>query len=196
MIIQLPNRVLKIIEKFQSQNREIYIVGGAVRDILMNKPVYDWDFTTNATPEEILAFFPKSFYNNQFGTVSIPPSKKGERPEEITTFRTERGYQDARHPSEVRWGQTLKEDLKRRDFTINAMALKIIKIVPPAKAELIDYFNGQADLKKKLIRAVGDPNDRFREDALRMVRAVRIATELNFEIEGNTLEANRKNAPI
>lgn len=215
MKLKIPLSVKEIINKFEEAGFEIYIVGGAVRDILMGKPVYDWDFTTNATPPEILKLFPNAFYDNQFGTVGITPEIKEERPYEITTYRTEYGYSDSRRPDKVEWGKTLEEDLKRRDFTLNAMALEIKTVTTGKKhptgglisshaidaweeveAELIDYFHGQKDIKDKLIRAVGNPKERFSEDALRMMRAVRIAAELGFTIENETFEAIKMNVPL
>lgn len=178
--IQLPPFVKEVLNKFQKAGFEIYIVGGAVRDILMGKKVVDWDFTTNATPEEIIKLFPDGFYDNQFGTVGIA-HKSSPKPYEITTFRRDIGYTDRRRPDKVEWGKTLEEDLARRDFTINAIALKTSNIIDP--------FGGQEDLKKKIIRAVGDPVKRFSEDALRMIRAIRIAAELGFVIEDKTFEA-------
>src|SRR3989337_891259 len=124
MKLEIPTQVAKILDKFEKANYEIYIVGGAVRDILMGKSVYDWDFTTNATPDKMLKIFPDAFYDNVFGTIGISSDIEGERPYEITTFRTEHGYSDARRPDKVEWGKSLEEDLKRRDFTINSMALK------------------------------------------------------------------------
>lgn len=179
--ITVPNQVSEILERFEKTGFEIYIVGGVVRDILLNKPLYDWDFTTNATPEKILKLLPDGFYDNKFGTVGIK-NKEGGRPFEITTYRTEHGYSDSRHPDKVAWGRHLQEDLLRRDFTINAMA-----ITP--KMELVDLHGGQEDLKNKLIRCVGDANERFGEDALRMMRAVRIAAQLQFTIEPATMQA-------
>lgn len=201
MKVQLLEFVLEIISRFEKKGFEIYIVGGAVRDILMKRIVDDWDFTTNATPEKILEIFPKGFYDNKFGTVGIS-HKSSPNPYEITTFRREFGYSDKRHPDKVVWGKTLDEDLKRRDFTINAMALQVTD--PPAgraglkpqTLKIIDNFDGQKDLDKKLIRAVGDANQRFREDALRMMRAVRIAAELGFAVEEKTFEAIKKNATL
>lgn len=188
MKLQLPDYVLDILNKLEKAGFESYVVGGAVRDILMGKEVYDWDFTTNATPEEILKIFPDGYYDNKFGTVGIShPSSPN--PYEITTFRKEFGYSDTRRPDKVEWGKTLKEDIARRDFTINAMALT-------AKGELIDYYEGQKDLKRKIIRAVGNPDERFSEDALRIMRAIRIAAELGFTIEEKTLEAIKKNAAL
>lgn len=186
---QLPDSVKDILHKFDKAGFQIYIVGGAVRDYLMDRPTNDWDFTTNATPEEILKTIPGGLYNNQFGTVFTDNPDNPEKPHEITTFRTEEGYEDFRHPTKIAWGKTLEEDLSRRDFTINAVALD-------KDFKTIDPFKGQADIEDKLIRAVRDPNARFSEDALRMMRAVRIATELGFSIEEKTFEAIKKNAPL
>lgn len=194
MNLELPEFVRQILEKFEKAKFEIYIVGGSVRDLLLGKEIIDWDFTTNATPNQILEIFPKGFYDNKFGTVGISHPSSPE-PYEITTFRKEIGYTDRRHPDKVIWGKSLKEDLARRDFTINAIALEKVyffKGKPPF--ELIDPFNGQKDLKAKIIRAVGDPNKRFSEDALRMMRAIRLATELGFTIEQKTFQAIQENA--
>ena len=180
----MPNQVTEILDRFEKAGYEIYIVGGVVRDALLEKELYDWDFATSATPKEILQLFPNGFYDNKFGTVGI--ENPGERPFEITTFRTEHGYSDNRRPDVVEWGKTLEEDLKRRDFTINAMAMDV-------NMNLIDLYGGQGDLKNKLIRCVGDPNERFSEDALRMMRAVRIAAQLGFTIEQATLQAIQTN---
>ncbi|HAU64988.1 MAG: tRNA adenylyl-/cytidylyl-transferase [Candidatus Woesebacteria bacterium GW2011_GWA1_40_43] len=187
--IKLPKSVEEILEKFTQAGYEIYIVGGAVRDTLMGRFVNDWDFTTNATPEEILKVIPGGLYNNQFGTVFTDNPDDPEKPHEITTFRTEEGYSDARHPDKITWGKTLEEDLSRRDFTINSLALN-------KNLEVVDLYKGQGDIKNKLICAVGDPDARFSEDALRMMRAVRIAAELGFTIEEKTFEAIKKNAPL
>lgn len=191
MQFNIPQEVCEILKKMQDTNFEIYIVGGAVRDIILGKAVDDWDYTTNATPQDLLKVFPDGYYDNKFGTVGIP-SKTGLDPHEITTFRTESGYSDKRRPDKVSWGKTLKEDLQRRDFTINAMALK-----PVGKNfEVIDLYNGEKDLKAKIVRAVGEPGDRFSEDALRLIRAVRIATQLGFTIEDKTFEAIKTNATL
>lgn len=194
MKIQLPPFVLEIIEKFEKSGFEIYIVGGAVRDLLMGKVVEDWDFTTNATPEEILKVFPDAFYDNKYGTVGLS-HESSLNPYEITTFRKEYGYSDTRRPDKVEWGKSLEEDLSRRDFTINAIALKKSKDKKD-EYEVVDPFDGKKDLKNKLIRAVGDPDERFREDALRLIRAVRIASELGFLIEEKTFEAEKKNVAL
>jgi putative nucleotidyltransferase with HDIG domain len=189
--IVIPQKVKDIITKFIENKSEIYIVGGACRDLLLGRKVNDWDFTTNLEPNEMKKLFPKnSFYNNNFGTLSIL-GKNGEI-FEVTTFRTERGYSDSRHPDEVKWGKKLKEDLERRDFTINAIAIKS----EDDKIEIIDMFEGQKDINNKLIRTVGNPTDRFKEDALRLIRAIRIAGQIGFKIEENTLKSIQKNASL
>ena len=188
--MKIPEKVIKIINKFTENKAEIYIVGGAVRDLLLDRTVKDWDFTTNLTPEEMKNLFPKnSFCNNAFGTFSIVDD---DEIFEVTTFRTERGYSDSRHPDEVKWGKTLEEDLQRRDFTINALAIRLVDDKP----ELIDLYDGQKDLKDKLIRTVGNPDERFKEDALRLMRAVRIAGQIGFEIEEKTLKSIQENAQL
>lgn len=169
--------------KFSKAGFQIYIVGGSVRDLLMSRPVHDFDFTTDAKPEEILKIFPDGFYDNKFGTVGIPVNSAVF---EVTTMRKEGVYTDFRHPTEISWTNKIEEDLARRDFTINALALADSEII-------IDPFSGQEDIENGIIRAVGDPNKRFKEDALRLMRAVRIATQLEFEIEEKTFSAIRKN---
>jgi tRNA nucleotidyltransferase (CCA-adding enzyme) len=182
---ELPGNVIEVFGKFEKAGYEIYLVGGAVRQVVMNTEPDDWDFTTNATPEQIIALFDESFYENNFGTVGIP-NGEGEKVFEITTYRTESGYSDGRRPDNVSWGKTLEEDLKRRDFTINAMAIN-------KNGEVIDMFDGCGDMDKKLIRTVGDAHERFAEDGLRLMRAVRFASQLNFKIEENTKEAIKTN---
>ena len=189
MKVELPKSVQEILNKFNKTGYEIYIVGGAVRDIIMGRPTNDWDFTTNATPQEILKILPGGLYNNQFGTVFTENPDDPARPHEITTFRKEEGYADFRHPEKITWGKSLEEDLSRRDFTINSLALD-------NDFRVINLYKGQEDITNKLIRAVGDPNERFGEDALRMMRAVRIGAELGFLIEDKTFEAIKKNAPL
>ena len=202
MKVELPEFVLEILKKFDEGGFEIYIVGGAVRDILQKKLVYDWDFTTNATPTEALKIFTDAYYTNEFGTVGIASEKEGERPYEITTFRTEYGYSDFRRPDKVEWGKSLEEDLARRDFTINAMALRLASLAQGkpkrnfVECEVIDPFDGQKDLEAKLVRAVGEASERFSEDALRLMRAVRIAGELGFGIEEKTFSAIKANAAL
>lgn len=183
----LPKEVENILDKFKSNNFQIYIVGGAVRDLLMEKIVSDWDFTTDAKPEEILKLFPDGFYDNKFGTVGIAMTS-GEI-YEITTMRKEGIYKDSRHPIEVSWTDNIEEDLARRDFTINALALS-------HDGKIIDPYQGRDDIKNKAVKAVRDPNLRFQEDALRLIRAVRIATELNFEINQDTKNAVVQNVSL
>ncbi len=179
-MINIPPEILNIYKRIQDNGFEIYFVGGCVRNAFLKRPVKDWDLTTNAKPEEIVKIFPDSFYDNNFGTVGIPHQLGGVV--EITTYRTESEYKDRRHPENVSWGKTIEEDLSRRDFTINAIAVKITG----TDQEIVDPFLGIQDLENKIIKAVGDPNKRFKEDALRLIRAVRIATELEFTIEENT----------
>ncbi len=193
LVRQIPPEVLKIIAKFEKSNAEIYIVGGAVRDLLMGRAVSDWDFTTNLTPEKMAVIFPKnSFCNNKFGTFSIVGCQKNIY--EVTTFRTDQGYSDSRHPDAVKWGKTLEEDLMRRDFTINAIALLVKNPLSTPKLEIIDPYDGQKDLKNGLLKTVGSADQRFQEDSLRMIRAVRIASQISFIIEENTFQSIVKNA--
>lgn len=188
-MLKIPDYINEIFKKFKLKNFEIYLVGGAVRDLILCKKTSNWDFTTNAKPEEILKLFPESFYNNQYGTVSIPLEKNSQKLIiEITPFRKEGKYEDFRHPKIIQWAKTLEEDLSRRDFTINAIAYDGQKIIDP--------FQGQQDIKNKLIRAVGDPEKRFNEDALRLLRAIRFASQLGFLIEEKTRLAINKNAAL
>lgn len=184
----IPSEVKNIMEKLEKAKFEAYVVGGCVRDLLRKAKPLDWDITTNAKPEEIKKLFPKSFYENKFGTVTVMTTSKDKtlKEIEITTYRIDEKYTDKRHPDKIRFAKTIEEDLARRDFTVNAMALD---------KKIVDPFNGQKDLKNKTIRAVGKADDRFNEDALRMLRAVRFATTLNFTIEDKTLKAIQKNAP-
>jgi len=185
----IPSEILDIYKKFQDAGFEIYLVGGCVRNLLLEKPVKDWDLTTNATPEEILKLFPDGFYDNKFGTVGVQAEfDKKKHIVEITTFRTEHGFSDKRRPDFVAWGKSIEEDLARRDFTTNAIALRLASLAQgkPSNLELIDPYDGQKDIKDKIIRAVGDPKQRFKEDALRLLRAIRIAIEHGFAIEEKT----------
>jgi tRNA nucleotidyltransferase/poly(A) polymerase len=165
------------------------MIGAGSRNLLTGKEIVNPDFTTNAQPTEIQKLFPKSFYDNQFGTVGM---KMDDQLYEITTYRKEWDYSDRRHPDKISFGKKLEEDLTRRDFTINAIAIGPQK----GKLELIDLFKGQEDLKKKILRAIGDPNKRFAEDALRLMRAIRIATQLGFVIEEKTFQAIKDNAKL
>lgn len=187
----VPKEVLQVTETLQKGGFEAYIVGGCVRDLLLKRKPKDWDVATNATPEEIQKLFTHTFYTNEFGTVGVVNEEASDerlRVVEITPYRVEGKYSDARRPDTVTFTTSLEEDLKRRDFTINAFAYD------PAKEELVDHFDGQADLTKKLIRSVGKGEDRFEEDALRVLRAIRIATDLGFSIETETAEAVQKKA--
>lgn len=190
MEIILPDEIYNIYNKFLKAGFAVFLVGGVVRDIFLKRPLNDWDLTTDATPEEILRTFPEGFYENIFGTVGI---KIETGIVEVTTMRKEGKYKDLRHPIEVAWTKNIEEDLARRDFTINAMALEIND---RAKPIIIDIFNGQSDLKEKLIRAVGNPDTRFTEDALRLIRAIRFSAQLNFEIEEKTLESIKRNSAL
>ena len=186
MDTKLPSEVNIILERFQKAGYQIYIIGGAVRDLLMGKEVGDWDFTTDAKPEEILKVIPEGFYDNKFGNAGLAV---GDGVFEITTMRKEGKYEDFRHPTKIVWTNKIAEDLARRDFTINAIALSTV-------GDLVDPFNGQQDIKDKLIRTVGNPGDRFKEDSLRLMRAVRFATELDFEIDPETTKAIKVNVDL
>jgi tRNA nucleotidyltransferase (CCA-adding enzyme) len=185
----IPKEVNLILEKLIGKNYEAYVVGGCVRDLLLDKKPKDWDVTTNAKPEEVKKIFPKNFYENKFGTVTVLTDSKDEtlKEIEITTYRKDGKYSDKRHPDEIKYAKTIAEDLARRDFTINAFALSENK-------EIIDPFDGQKDLKNKIIKTVGKAEERFDEDALRMLRAVRFACALDFEVEAKTFKAIQKNA--
>ncbi len=177
-------------DAFKNQGFQIYVVGGAVRDLLLGKEVKNWDFATNATPDKILSLFPDAFYNNTYGTVSIPVSMTRESSLlfEVTPFRKEGEYKDSRHPEKITWAKTLEEDLGRRDFTINSIAYD--------GQNLVDPFSGQKDILNRLITAVGDANKRFSEDALRLMRAIRLASQLGFLIDDRTRLAIEKNARL
>jgi len=192
-MFSLPEAIKNIFSIFKKNGFEIYLVGGAVRDFLLGKKPKNFDFTTNATPEKIQSLFPNSFYNNTYGTVSIPLeiedlSSLQKTIVEITPFRKEEEYTDFRHPEKIEWAKTLEEDLARRDFTINAIAYDGKKIIDP--------YYGQKDLKEKIIRCVGDPDKRFTEDALRLLRAIRFASQLGFLIEEKTRKAIEKNSQL
>ncbi len=179
----IPQSVQNILEGLESSGFEAFLVGGCVRDLFLNKTPKDWDITTNATPEEIQEVFPDSFYENTFGTVGVKTDDEDETLKviEITPYRLESEYSDHRHPDSVSFSKNIKDDLSRRDFTINAMAL--------SKGHVVDLYKGQEDLEAKVIRTVGDPKERFEEDALRIMRAVRFSAELGFIIESETAKA-------
>ncbi|MBZ9571730.1 HD domain-containing protein [Patescibacteria group bacterium] len=192
--MSIPKEVKFIIDELKKAGFEAYIVGGCVRDYLREREPEDWDVATNAKPKNIGKIFLKSFIDNKFGTVTVLTGSDNPKLKEIeiTPYRIDEKYTDKRHPDKISWAKTIEEDLARRDFTINAMAMDATH-PPPYK--VIDPFLGQKDLEKKIIRAVGNPEDRFSEDALRMMRAVRFATSLDFKIEEKTAKAIKKNSP-
>lgn len=181
----IPSEVVSVTQTLESAGFEAYLVGGCVRDLLLGRAPKDWDVTTNAVPEEIQSLFEETYYNNTYGTVGVVTTS--ELPSlkviEVTPYRTEGNYTDARRPDSVSFSKNLAEDLERRDFTINAMAYRV------SSETLVDLFKGKEDLEKKLVRAVGDANKRFSEDALRILRAIRLSAELGFAIESDTLSA-------
>ncbi len=195
--MKIPKYVKFILQKLIEAGFEAYIVGGCVRDFVLSEVEgfdhipNDWDVTTNAKPEEIQKIFPDSFYENKFLTVTV---RIDDNEVEVTTYRTEQGYSDKRHPDQVKYAETLAEDLSRRDFTINAMAISEKTENRKQKIEVVDNFEGQKDLKDKIIRTVGNAKERFSEDALRMLRAVRFATTLDFAIEEKTAKAIKENS--
>jgi tRNA nucleotidyltransferase (CCA-adding enzyme) len=214
---KIPAQVRFAIEELQKGGFEAYIVGGCVRDLLRGVLPQDWDLATNALPDRIQAVFSDNYADNKFGTVtariktsscagSAPGSVKEngrEEPNEffeieITPYRIESGYSDQRHPDSVKWVSDIKEDLARRDFTVNAIALSYIRKGNDCEIEIIDPFGGQADLKEKIIRAVREPNERFSEDALRLMRAARFFVTLGkgWKIEAETEAAIKKNAKL
>jgi len=182
-----PEHIVLILNKLTSEGFDSFIVGGSVRDSVMDRPVKDWDLATSATPVDIARLFPKTVQTGErFGTVTIVLP---ECSVEVTTFRTEGEYTDGRHPNEVEFVTSLEEDLSRRDFTMNAMAESV-------DGELIDPFGGIEDINNKIIRCVGGPNTRFTEDALRMFRAFRFSAELGFGVEKETLQAIYANTTL
>lgn len=183
----LPDYAVDIMHTFRENGYLIYVIGGPVRNLLLGRPIDNWDFTTNATPDQMMQLFPDATCNNDFGTVTISIPYHDEKMLcEITPFRKEGTYSDTRHPDTIAWAKTLEEDVQRRDFTINALATD--------GSEVFDYVNGGQDLENKLVRTVGDPDRRFQEDGLRLIRAIRFATELEFLIEEKTREAIQRNA--
>jgi len=217
MKIKIPVNLLKIIHELETEKFEVFVVGGAVRDLLLEKQPKDWDLATNAKPEDLLKIFPEAKYKNDFGTVLFPEkyleekiNKKQKGFFEITTYRKESRYQDKRRPDQVIFTEKLEDDLKRRDFTINALAMGILtvdKLLKRAQKqeskeieigmddfEIIDEFEGREDLINKVIKTVGLADNRIGEDALRMMRAVRFMVQLGFEIETKTLQAIKQNA--
>jgi len=187
----IPLAIQQISSKLEKAGYESYLVGGCVRDLLLNRSPKDWDFTTNALPEQIQTLFPESFCNNDYGTVGIKTGAETPYEElgiiEITPFRSEGTYTDARRPDKVEFGVDLATDLARRDFTVNAIAYRL------KDQKIVDLYSGLEDLKAKRLRAVGHADERFKEDALRMMRAVRLAAELDFVIESETMAGISRN---
>ncbi|MFA7142235.1 MAG: HD domain-containing protein [Candidatus Paceibacterota bacterium] len=190
--IKIPQYVLFGLNSLKKNGFKGFLVGGCVRDYMLNKEPKDWDITTNAKPDEIKEVFKKehlkTLYENDFGTVSVFIE---DNVLEITTYRVEGSYINRRHPDKVKWTEKIEDDLKRRDFTINAMALDVLN-----GTNLIDLFHGEKDLKARVIRTVSDPDKRFNEDALRMIRAIRFACVLDFTISKETYESIKKNKEL
>jgi len=191
LALKVPPDVERVVDRLLDAGHDAYVVGGSVRDALRGVDPHDWDVTTDATPEQIQSVFKRSLYNNRFGTVVV---RSGEHEVEVTTYRVEAEYTDHRRPDAVAFTASLHEDLARRDFTMNAMAWR-----PPRggrPGELIDPFQGRKDLDARILRAVGDADERFREDALRMLRAIRFATLLDLRIDAKTWDAIKRNAAL
>jgi len=201
LIAKIPKEVSHVTTTLEKAGFEAYLVGGCVRDLLMSqilnevegeKDPKDWDITTNAKPEQIIGLFEKTVYENTFGTVLViqeDVSRETLRQIEVTPYRIEAKYSDFRHPDEVKFSDKLEDDLKRRDFTVNALALD-------SKGHLVDLFDGIKDIKDKMLKAVGSPDERFAEDALRMLRAVRFACQLGFSVSYETTESILKNSNL
>lgn len=188
-----PKEVTRITETLQKADFQAYLVGGCVRDLILGKTPKDWDITTNAKPDEIVALFPKTFYENTYGTVTVV-NEDTESPTlknvEITPYRQETVYSDKRHPDAVSFSDKLEDDLRRRDFTINALAYD------PSNGQLVDLYEGIKDLRDKTIRAVGTSDERFQEDALRILRAVRFTAQLGFTINPETEKSMLDNVSL
>ena len=191
----LKKEIIDVGTALESAGFEAYLVGGCVRDLLLGHEPKDWDITTNAKPEEIQKIFLDSVYENNFGTVGIKTNSDNPKLKivEVTTFRQEGKYTDKRHPDEIKFAETIEEDLSRRDFTVNALAMNLGH---QERSAVIDPYGGQNDLKNKIIRAVGNPEERFQEDALRLMRAVRFMAQLGFGIEEQTEAAVKKHAGL
>ncbi|HKZ36374.1 MAG TPA: CCA tRNA nucleotidyltransferase [Chryseolinea sp.] len=185
----IPQEVSQVTQTLQKAGFEAHLVGGCVRDIISGKKPKDWDVTTNAKPDQITSLFPKTFYENDYGTVGVVNENTDDETlkiVEVTPYRIEGVYSDKRRPDQVTFTEKIEDDLKRRDFTVNAIAYDI------SKGQIIDPYKGQEDIKDKTIKTVGVPHDRFSEDALRILRAVRLSVELGFTINKDTADAIKK----
>lgn len=181
--IEIPEKAALILRVLHDNGYEAYVVGGCVRDSILGREPGDWDITTSASPQEVKALFPRTIDTGiAHGTVTVMEDREGF---EVTTYRIDGDYEDCRHPKSVMFTSSLREDLRRRDFTINAMAYS-------HETGLVDQFGGLEDLENKVIRCVGDPRERFGEDALRMLRAVRFAAQLGFSLTEDVKEAIRE----
>ena len=192
LINKIPKEVSQVTDKLEESGFEVYLVGGCVRDIIMDRNPKDWDITTNAKPEEIIKLFEKTVYENDFGTVAViqeDVTQETLRKIEVTPYRNEAKYSDFRHPDKVIFSDKLEEDLKRRDFNINSIALS-------PRGNIIDPYEGIKDIDNKIIRTVGNSDERFKEDALRILRAVRFAVQLNFSISHEITESILNNAHL
>lgn len=198
--LNVPPEVINVVKTLKNKGFEAYLIGGCVRDILIDRKPKDWDITTNAKPEDIISLFTDTFYENTYGTVGIVNEETKDetlKVIEVTPYRLEAEYSDNRRPDHVTFSDKLEDDLQRRDFTINAIALELEEVSEGKyKGTYLDYYNGHEDLEAKVIRTVGDAHDRFTEDGLRILRAVRIATEIGFKIDKNTEKAIINNASL
>ena len=188
----IPKEVTRVTGELEKAGFEAFLVGGCVRDLVLGRVPKDWDVTTNAVPEEIIALFSKTFYENTFGTVGVVNEEcedESLKVVEVTPYRIEGNYTDNRHPDNVVFSQKLEDDLKRRDFTMNSLA-------SVSRETITDLYDGEKDIKDKVIRTVGNPVDRFTEDGLRMLRAIRLSAELSFEIEPETEKAIFENTDL
>lgn len=193
MKLNVPQEILSVVKTLQAAGFEAFIVGGCVRDIIIGNIPKDWDVTTNATPEKVEGLFEKTFYDNDFGMVGVV--NEGVEDEalkivEVTTYRIESEYSNNRHPDSVKFSETLEEDLQRRDFTMNAIAYDTVN------EKIVDLYEGQEAIGKKEIHAVGNPDERFKEDALRILRAIRFSSQLGFTIGSETLNAMERDAHL
>ncbi len=191
MPYKVPREITEVTETLRKNGFEAYLVGGCVRDLILDRKPKDWDITTNAKPDDIQHLFEETFYTNDFGTVGIVLDTEDEslKVVEVTPYRTESEYGDKRRPDSVTFGNSIEEDLARRDFTINALAYD------ESKGHLIDIYKGQKDIENRVLRTVGNPDKRFEEDALRLMRALRFVAELDFALDDETAAAIQRKAP-